>query len=480
MEEHKLDQEEGRIDLYRLLPELGRALRRLFWVPLLLALLGAAAMGVRAWRSYVPLYHSEGTFTIETSASALSDMAGSGSYYDKATAEQLAKTFPYLLQSDLLQSLLRQELGVSWLNGSISARAVDNTSLFSLRVTSTSAQDAYDILETVIRIYPRVADYVVGSTEMHILTQPAVAAQPDAPFDPVRSICKGALLGLALGLAVVLLFAATRRTVRTPEEVKRRLNQTCLASLPAVRFKRRSGQFDRTISIQNPRISGAFLENVRSLRIKFLRAAEGRKVIMVSSTLPGEGKTTVAVNLALTLSQNGARVILVDLDLRKPSVKHCLGVSVPSRGAPELLNLRGADPREHLLTLEGTQVRLLAGDEPSSNPRRQMESRRLEALLTTLREEADYVILDTPPCGLLGDGAALAGLADASLYVVRSGTAQVSHILDSLQFLAGSGTPLMGCVLNGASGGGGRYGYGYGYGYGGDHYGKYHAYRQEK
>ena len=480
MEEHKLDQEEGRIDLYRLLPELGRALRRLFWVPLLLALLGATAMGVRAWRSYVPRYHSEATFTIETSASALSDMAGSGSYYDKATAEQLAKTFPYLLQSDLLQSLLRQELGVSWLNGSISARAVDNTSLFSLRVTSASAQDAYDILETVIRIYPRVADYVVGSTEMHILTQPAVAAQPDAPFDPVRSICKGALLGLALGLAVVLLFAATRRTVRTPEEVKRRLNQTCLASLPAVRFKRRSGQFDRTISIQNPRISGAFLENVRSLRIKFLREAEGRKVIMVSSTLPGEGKTTVAVNLALTLSQNGARVILVDLDLRKPSVKRCLGVSVPSRGAPELLNLRGADPREHLLTLEGTQVRLLAGDEPSSNPRRQMESRRLEALLTTLREEADYVILDTPPCGLLGDGAALAGLADASLYVVRSGSAQVSHILDSLQFLAGSGTPLMGCVLNGASGGGGRYGYGYGYGYGGDHYGKYHAYRQEK
>ena len=64
--------------------------------------------------------------------------------------------------------------------------------------------------------------------------------------------------------------------------------------------------------------------------------------------------------------------------------------------------------------------------------------------------------------------------------MVRSGTAQVSHILDSLQFLAGSGTPLMGCVLNGASGGGGRYGYGYGYGYGGDHYGKYHAYRQEK
>ncbi|MFQ8760242.1 MAG: hypothetical protein ACLSAF_13335 [Intestinimonas sp.] len=72
-----------------------------------------------------------------------------------------------------------------------------------------------------------MADYVVGSTEMHILTQPAVAAQPDAPFDPVRSICKGALLGLALGLAVVASSPRPRRTVRTPEEVKRRLNRTC-------------------------------------------------------------------------------------------------------------------------------------------------------------------------------------------------------------------------------------------------------------
>ncbi|MFQ8760243.1 MAG: hypothetical protein ACLSAF_13340 [Intestinimonas sp.] len=123
-------------------------------MPLLLALPGATAMGVRASRSYVPRYHSEPPSPSETSAVRPQRHGRSGSYYDKATAEQLAKTFPYLLQSDLLQSLLRQRLGVSWLNGSISARAVDNTSLFSLRVTSAKAHDAYDILETVIRIYP--------------------------------------------------------------------------------------------------------------------------------------------------------------------------------------------------------------------------------------------------------------------------------------------------------------------------------------
>ena len=100
--------------------------------------------------------------------------------------------------------------------------------------------------------------------------------------------------------------------------------------------------------------------------------------------------------------------------------------------------------------------------------------------MTERSKSKNKSIRETSLRATLALAAALAGLADASLYVVRSGTAQVSHILDSLQFLAGSGTPLMGCVLNGASGGGGRYGYGYGYGYGGDHYGKYHAYRQEK
>ena len=76
------------------------------------------------------------------------------------------------------------------------------------------------------------------------------------------------------------------------------------------------------------------------------------------------------------------------------------------------------------------------------------------------------MVIDTPPNGLLGDSTALAGLADGILYVVRAGKAQVSHIMDSIQLLSSSRTPLMGCVLNGVKESGGGYGYGYGYGYG--------------
>ena len=220
------------------------------------------------------------------------------------------------------------------------------------------------------------------------------------------------------------------------------------------------------------------------MRIKFLREAQKQraKVVMVTSTLPGEGKTTTAVNLALTLGQNGARVILVDLDLRKPSVKKALGVRQASKGMPELLADPAAEPAEELLHLDNSRLSLLAGDSAAADPRQQINSRRLGAILDALRQEADYIVLDTPPCGILSDSAGVARLADCTLYVIRAGAVEVSHIMDSLQFLAESGTRMVGCVLNGVQPGQGGYGYGYGYGYGGYGYGygKYNAHRKSK
>ena len=481
MEDHKIDQlDKGKIDLFRLFQEFWKAFQSMFWLPVILAVLLSAVQGLRSWRSYTPRYSSEVTFTIQMSDWMMTDIGGSSSYYDKAMAEQLSKTFPYLLQSELMQSMLRQEMGVGYLNGSITAQTVPNTNLFSLRVTSTDPQAAYDILNTVIEIYPRVADYVVGSTQMNLLTTPAVAEKPYNQYRPARPLCKGAALGALLGLLAILAYAFTRRSIRGAEEIRGELNQRCLAALPQVTFKRRSGAADRTISIRNKKVSGAFQESVRSLRIKFLREDKKQKaqVVMVTSTLPGEGKTTVAANLALTLSQNGARVILVDLDLRKPSVKKALGIEKPSRGMAELLAGKDRNVKDYLVPLEDTGLSLLAGDKPAEDALQEIASQRLTALLDTLRQEADYIVLDTPPCRLVADSAAIARAADSIIYVLRAGMAQVPHVLDSLQLLADSGTRIMGCVLNGVHGSHGGYGYGYGYGYG-NYYGKYSA-RHEK
>ena len=182
--------------------------------------------------------------------------------------------------------------------------------------------------------------------------------------------------------------------------------------------------------------------------------------------MPGEGKTTVSVNLALSLARKGARVILVDADLRRPSVKAALGIREPSQGLIDAAALD--DPAQSaslLASVEGSTLRLLAGDTPRKDVR-QAPVRKIFRVIDFLRTQADYIILDTPPCGLLADSVSLARAADCAIYVLGAGAVQAPQALDGIQYLAESGTALLGCVLNGVQTRGQRYGYGYGYHYG--------------
>lgn len=477
MEEQKLDRrDESYIDLSRLMHEFWSVLRRLYWIPLALMLVFGILWLVRTWRAYTPMYASEVTFTIRVNTGSSSDISGGSSYYDKSTAEQLSKTFPYLIQSDYFAARLRQAMGTDRINGSITAATIPDTNLFTLKVTSPDPDDALAILEAVIAVYPQAADYVVGSTGMELLTQPTAASAPYNSFRPLRSACKGALIGLALGLLLLLAMAAMRRSIRSSEDVRLKLNQECLATLPAVAFKRRKNSAGELLSIHNPHVPGAYQEGIRSLRIKLLRTLAGTKykTILVTSTMPGEGKTTIAVNLAQSLSRSGARGILVDADLRKPSVKLALGVTKPTAGLDEALALKDVSAVPGmLLEQEPGALWLLAGDKAPQDTR-QTDARALRRVLAALDKKADYIIVDTPPCGLLADSVNVARAADCVLYVLGAGAVQVPQVLDSMQFLGEAGTPLLGCVLNGVSGGShGGYGYGYGsYGYGYGGYGR--------
>lgn len=480
MDEQKRDrQDEGYIDLSRLLHEFWSVLRRMFWIPLALMLLVGGLWLVRSWIAYTPMYASEVTFTIRLNSTSTSDFSGSYSYYEKTSADQLSKTFPYLMQSDYFQTRLRQAMGVDAINGSITASTIPDTNLFTMKVTSRDPDDALAILEAVVEVYPRAADYIVGSTSMELLTNPTAASEPYNSFRPLRSVCKGALLGLMLGLALLLAFAAVRRTIRTPEDVQLKLNQQCLGTLPAVTFKRRKSGTDELLSLQNPRIPAAYLEGTRLLRIKLLRLLDEAhyKTILITSTMPGEGKTTVATNLALSLSRNGARAILIDADLRKPSVKRALGVTKPSAGLGDALSLDDpAAAAGMLLEQEPGSLWLLAGDSASQDTRR-VDAAALRRVMNALGKDADFVIVDTPPCGLLADSMNIAQAADCVLYVLGADAVPLPQVLDGIQFLDEVGTPLLGCILNGVAGSShGGYGYGRYGGYGYGSYGSYGGY----
>lgn len=467
------------IDLFHLLDGMWKGLQRHILLLALLILLGAGAFYGRARLSYRPQYLASATFTVTA------DTYSTSSYYNNTTASQLQSTFPYLLTSGSLSRIVAEDLGVASLNGSISASVMPNTNLFTIEVRSSDPQAAGAILESVIENYPQVAEQVLGSTVLEMLDNTGVPTEPYNPPAFARAAVKGGGLGLGLGILFLLAYALTRQTVQRESDVKKFIHAECLSSVPQVTAKKRSKAQNWTASIDNPHISQSFLEAIRLLRTRLERSAQrhSAQILLVTSTAPGEGKSTIAANTAMALAMNGKKVLLMDCDIRNPSVGGMLGLN-KGKGVYELLS--GEARLEEVFQYDKTHhIYVLPGGTPCSDASEILDSNQMRELLQSVRSLMDYVILDTAPVGMLTDTAVLAELADGALFVVKQDYAKTSHIVEAVEQLAESRIPMLGCVLNGVTSSAGGYGYGYGdYGYrryGSSHYsGHYGGGREQK
>jgi receptor protein-tyrosine kinase len=187
---------------------------------------------------------------------------------------------------------------------------------------------------------------------------------------------------------------------------------------------------------------------------------------LVTSAIPSEGKTTVSVNLALSLAQQGKRVLLMDFDMRNPSVAKGLGIS-KKQGLPEFLSQK-ISFKDLIVSTKIKGLDVIPGGSGTGSAYNSTASHRLAAaLIRETRKYYDYIILDTPPCSVMSDAAEVGMLADCALLVVRQDFASREQILDGVQRLNDAHLPMIGCAMNhvqatAANG----YGYGYGYGYG--------------
>ena len=480
MEERMERQEEMEIDLGTLLWNFLKGLTRFWWLVILLALIGSAVLYVKNSRFYTPMYRSEASFTVMTGGNE--DSVGTGSYnfyYDSSTAGQLAKTFPYILSSSLLTNAIKADLGVESINGSISAQAVSDSNLITMTVTSSDPKDAKEILESAIRVYPEVSRFVIGDTKFNMINVPAEPTEPYNKPSYTRKVIKGALIGAAAGLFFIALYAFFRKTIQTPDELKAVMNLTCLGNIPELKAKARRKQTARKLSILDKNLSARFKENILSIELKAERELEERegKMLLVTSTVSGEGKSTMAVNLAYAAAAHGKSVLLIDADLRKQVDRRLLsdqegdGLYSVIRGKTELRQAVEKDPQ--------SGIHFLCGNLPVRRVTAALNHPRLRETLEQVRSVYDLVILDTPPAEMFEDAALLAEYADGILYVIRHDFVQKRRILDGIAGLEESGTPIFGYAFNGVPLHKGRYGY-YGYGrYGYGYYGHY-GYGEEK
>lgn len=447
-----------KLDLFLLLNDFWRAFKRLFWVGIVASLVLTMFFAVRTRMSWAPRYEASATFVISLST----DYGTSSRYYTSATAEQMEKTFPYILKSGILNSIVANDLGLSYVPGSISASSVPSTGLFTLKVQAAEAQLAYDILQSVMRNYPQVAAFVVGDTVLTMIGESGVPAAPYNSFSYSSAVKRGVVLGVGLCLALCLAYAMLYKTVRRPEDIRRLLNTRCVGAIPHVQL--RKTKKEQHLLLSSAKIPTAFREAVRRLRARVEKS--GAHTVLVTSALAGEGKTTVAVNLALALAEKGHFVLLVDCDMRNPSVENVLGTK-HRFGISDFLEGRAEFTQIGFVSTEYSNFAVIPAGRAQQNASEKMGIDRMKELLEQARAMADYVILDCAPSSFLTDAAVMAQYADAALMVVRCDYASRDQITGGVESMADSGVQLLGCVLNdlpkGTVSGGGYYGtYGYG------------------
>ena len=370
----------------------------------------------------------------------------------------LSETFPFILSCNLLQDAICEDLDIAAVPAKLSAAAVPGSNMFTLTARGRDPQQTYDVLISAIENFPSVAKYVVGSITFDILKQPVVATSPSNEVSYLNEALKGAVIGLFFGLMFIFIYILQRKTVKTKNDIKKELNLEALAVIPQVAFKKRAMPGDKSLLFTNPDIGSGFPESFRVLRNIFISSLrENEKIIMATSSVPGEGKTTIVTNLALALADHSKKILLIDGDIRHPSIAPLLGIDEESIEYETVTDLY------KIAYLEKYRLSLLiptVGEEEDESG--YFSSGNIRQMFETLRDEYDYILVDTPPCGLISDALFIAQHADAAVFVTYQDAVRISRVRSTLDNLMSTDIRILGCVLNGTVQGFSGYGYGYG------------------
>lgn len=467
--ENKNTSELEKIDILNLIAAFWNGFKKLWIVMLVIVIVCTLRSYFSTSFSYTPQYVASATVSVTTPG---------GSYNNIESAQEMAAVFPYILTSGVLEDVVINDMGLDYLPGTISVEAEEGMNMLTISVSSDDPQLAYETLTSVIKNYPEVAEYILGETYLQILDETGIPSDTQKEVVIRGSYRRGALQGIVLSAVILCLYVFLKRTVRTKEQLNKRINLHDLGSLPYVKMKKRRHKEHNDLSILNERISPVYEEAIRRLRIRVMKETEKQSgaVIMVTSSVPGEGKTTIAVNLAMSLARQGKSVILADCDPRNPSVAGIMHKRGEHPGVGAVL--RGKISLQHALSdpeIPDIEMKVLFGGKPNADDAALLGSRKMENIIKDMRMQADYVILDTAPAELLADASQLAKYVDNVLYVIRCDYTKMTKIRHGIENLTMRDVKIMGYVFNGdVNQKTGRYGYGYGYGYG--KYGRYGRY----
>lgn len=363
------------------------------------------------------------------------------------------------------QALMRENALRSSFNQQRGETLTQNEAAVNYRIIQQEIETNKNLLQGLLQ-RAKENDVALAGTPNNInIVDYAIA--PRQPVGPQRllGVALSLVISIALGICLAIFLDYLDNTVRSAGDVERMLGLPALATIPSVGGFGRPRLFSKR-GTNNPLKEGALVhpellinpdprstlaEAYKQLRTSILLSTAGPapRTLLITSASPGEGKTTTAVNTAVSLAQTGARVLLVDADLRRPMVHNVFNV-VNSAGLSTMLS-RDVNEPDVLSLLElhtESNLNLLTSGPIPPNPAELLGSSQMKQLVQLLASHFDHIVIDSPPITSVTDGVWLASLVDGVILVVHGGQSTRDLVRRTRQILRGVGARIFGVVLN--------------------------------
>lgn len=455
-----------------------KALLSRLWIICISSILCAILAFVGTVYFITPKYQSSAMFYVNNKSLSVGEVNISSA--DITAAKSLVDTYIVILNSRACLNDVIDYSAVNYdyatLKHMISAKSVNATEIFEVVVTSTDAGEAKKIANAIAHILPkRISSIVEGATAS--VVDYAVKSPKQSSPSYTKNTLLGFILGFFASIAFIVIHFVFDITIRSEEDVKRCTEHPVLTAVPNMHSETRNGgyyaystdnrkkgnnQNKAKFSVIGKNISFAASEAYKLLRTKIqFSFTDDVKcpIIGVSSAMAGEGKSVSSINVADSLAQLEKRVLLIDCDMRRPSLETKLrinknpGLSNCLTGQDSLLNI--IQTRE---ITSGNSIDVIASGPNPPNPIELLSSAKMEKMLTSLREVYDYIILDLPPIGEVSDAMVAAKFADGILLVVRQdycNTSVLSNAVSQFEFIEAR---ILGIVMNCVGMTSGKYG----------------------
>lgn len=446
------------------LREILAALRAGWWLALVGLVVGAG-VALLASLLQTPLYTSSTQLFVSTRASDSTSDVFQGSQFSQQRVTSYAQLITGDELADRVIDRLDLDMTTSTLRDKIEATAAPNTVLIDITVTDPSPERAQRIADAVGREFSAFAMELestdssgVSPVKVTVTQPPQVPSDASSPRT-TRNGAAGALVGFLVGAGLAIARARLDRTVKDADDASE------LADAPVIGLVLRDAALEKR-HVVDWAVGGRSAEDYRQLRtnLQFLNVDQPPKVIMLSSPMPSEGKTTAAINLALALAEAGRQVALVDADLRRPRVTSYLG-NVAGAGLTNIL-AGTADASDVVQPYGHTGVSVIGAGPTPPNPSELLASKHMSTLLEELRGKNEYVLIDAPPLLPVADSTGLAAMVDGVLLSVRYGKSRKDQLQQAAATLDRVGARTLGLILNivpAKSDSSRAYGYGYTY-----------------